>query len=431
VLLQEHPRKGSVNKRQRAAYVDRLRRLAGKLTALPSPDGDAFEPTPEAAVQQVISQTAEEYDRILEDLLMSEGWTEKYSEAHLDKCLRKILQRRAEDGSSVNIGALFDALVAEYDSYVEGSTVYLPLAGIRMEVEDLHLGPVTIRKSDATTVAEMMRGVSGIVDASVATDKAKAAVRDRMKQAYENLSAFAVVRVVAEPERARERAVEETSRVIDLLRYSIPALYPASLRVAVSLQSENLCQRNTSAPIVSCDTASLKIKPYFLGPLRPFDITTHTLERFSKLGVFRVAEILEKPPDEVSGFEQAVLRGLHWFASGVASSQPENAFLNWITCLETYLTPEHSEPIRMAVAEGTAIILVTGLANRRSLKSRVSRYYELRSRLSHGGTGQISESDIGAMRIIAGSLTWWMIGKVDEFATARELQTWLEDQRLS
>jgi hypothetical protein len=43
--------------------------------------------------------------------------------------------------------------------------------------------------------------------------------------------------IIAEPDRALERAEEETRRVIDLIRFSVPVIYPDESRVVIGLQA--------------------------------------------------------------------------------------------------------------------------------------------------------------------------------------------------
>ncbi len=420
-----------MHEKKRERYLERLDCLANQLDLLPDSETGVLEITPDAAVERVLSATGEIYESLLEELLTKDKWAGKYSEQYLDKRIRKLLKRRVEDGASADWGAMFDELVNEYENYTEGSSVFVPLAGVRMQIPEFTLGSVVIRRADAASIEEMLKGVSVVLEGSISTDETKEAVQERTKKWYEGLEAFAVVQAVAEPIRARERAIDEVSRVIDLLRYAVPSFYPPDLRVSVSLQMDDLCRRGTSAPVVSYDSASLTMKPHYVGPLHSFDINEATLERFKQLGVDRVSDVLSRAAGKLTDFEQAVLRGVHWFASGMAAQQAENTFLNWITCLETYLTPRDQEPIRVAVAEGTAIILAEGLKNRKALKKRVNSYYGMRSRLSHGGSKEILTADLNAMRVIAANMTWWMIHHMAEFNSISKLQGWLEEQRLS
>src|SRR5262249_8827943 len=109
----------------------------------------------------------------------------------------------------------------------------------------------------------------------------------------------------------------------------------------------------------------------------------------------------------------------------------ENALLNLVTCLETFLKPAKDDPITATIAEGVAILTATGLEERKGRKHRAKAFYGMRSRLTHEGHGEILSSDMTELTGIACDLTVQMICRKDEFPTQEHLRNWIDDQKLT
>lgn len=195
--------------------------------------------------------------------------------------------------------------------------------------------------------------------------------------------------VIAEPGRARERAEEETRRVLEILRYSIPSLYPDNCRINVSLMGE-ISRTSRWIPIISSDSKSFSESSRAVGPLVPFELGDSDIKQMEEIGAFKLSDILAKPEKQLTDFEKTLLRTLHWFSSSLTQDEIENQLLNMITCLETLLTPRDGTPIGTAIAENVAILIRTGYEDRITLKKKVQEIYRSRSAVSHGGRKKYS-----------------------------------------
>jgi len=236
-------------------------------------------------------------------------------------------------------------------------------------------------------------------------------------------------RVVAEPQRAEERAVEECNRVLELLRYSIPSLYKDFQRVEIGFLWE-IIQSHGAVLTVESLTPAYHCSSRIIGPATPFEINETTLQAFESLGVFQVGKILQKN-QEANDFEKAILRAIHWHGTSVSQTEIENKFLNLLISIESVLTPKGRESITNAIAEGVALVLGDDLETCRRLKKRMKELYSNRSGLSHGGSKEILESDLLHLQDIAGKLLVWAIKQVDNFKSHQELFDWIEVQKFS
>ncbi len=151
---------------------------------------------------------------------------------------------------------------------------------------------------------------------------------------------------------------------------------------------------------------------------------------FTNSGAYEVLDIL-KIGNSINQFEKSILKAIHWFSLSEQQIEKQNKVLMLITCLETFLTQETGYPIRLTVAEGTAMIIRDNLDDRKKLKKRINYFYKQRSSLSHGGSSnKILNSEIKELKGYVFSFIKTMIERRIEFKTCNELMDWLEDQRL-
>jgi hypothetical protein len=236
----------------------------------------------------------------------------------------------------------------------------------------------------------------------------------------------AEVKVVAEPHRAEEIALEDTRRVIDLLRFSILLLDRDKNKKVIGLQGE-ACEDTRATVSIKVDDTSVNS----IGAVvfHPFMLTAKVANAMRGIGVFVLSDLLQKK--KLTEFEEVILRAVHWLASAQAQYENENALLNLVTCLETFLKPAKDDPITATIAEGVAILTAAGLAERKQRKNRVKAFYGMRSKLTHEGHGQILSSDLAELTEIARDLTVQMIRRKDQFPTQEALRNWIDDQKLT
>jgi len=372
------------------------------------------------------------YEELQEELLQRHGWGEKFSERYLENAVQQLLADIAKGGDSANAAECFDRLVAFFESYSQEQLVYVPVVGIEMQVHALPIGRVVLRKMTDALADELVKRTAAVFASTTYAPEEKELLVQQQRQRIRGLRGMvcAEFHSVGEPERARERAEEETRRVLDLLRYAILASHPKGYNAAVGEQGEVDFGART-IPIVPSSAQDFDWHSQVVGPWAPFEICPESIEAMRRIGVFDVSKILEKPDAEVTDFEKVLLRGIHWFANSQTQFGKANELLTLATCLETFLTPLGDDPVAGAIAEGVAIIVANGLEDRKRLKKKIETIYRMRSEVSHGGRKAILDRDLAELRGIARKLTMAMIEQKDEFPTQRALLDWIEDQKLS
>ncbi len=376
----------------------------------------------------LVDNAIHDYEKLLERLLQQEGWGGKFSEGYLDKAIRRILATIIKEGQANIAAHLFDDLCDEFYAYSQRQVVYVPLVGITLHADTFPIGNIIFRKMTSTYVDELFEKFQSITMLTLNTPEEKNEYNAWTKQTLESLkeTVCAEFYIVAEPDRARERAEEEVRHILDLLRYAISVLYKKDLNVAVGLQGEVMSAIRTT-PILALDGQDASFHSSRQGPLCSFELSKENIEKMEQIGIFKVAQILEKPSKQTE-FERTLLRGIHWFATSQTQVEGENELLNLITCLETFLADGKS--ITNAVAVGAAHLLAKRLETRKVLKKKLHDLYGMRSGVSHGGQKAVLEQHLIELRAIAKELISQMIERKDEFPTQKSFASWLEERQL-
>ncbi len=379
----------------------------------------------------LVDEFVDEYDGLVKRILQKEGWSEKYSERYLQDVIGELFVNILKEGTVQNTGQYFERIVTDYISFSQEQTCYVPLAGINIAMDALPFGKIILKKMTDALTEEVAQKIESIIMLGTNTEEQKIKAVKSLREKIETLhgTICAEFKIVAEQRRARERAEEETRRVIDLILYSIPALYQRELRVTAGLFGE-VSSENRITPIIASDERRFTVDISAVGPLTNFDLTPGHIKHMERIGVFKVADILKKSDKILTNFESTILRGIHWFASSQSQYEQENEFLNLVTCLETFLTPTDRDPIANAVAEGVAMLISDDLESRKIIKKRIKYFYGIRSGISHGGQKTVLDVEIAELKKMTGTLIMRLIDRVGELESQRQLLEWIEDQRL-
>lgn len=141
---------------------------------------------------------------------------------------------------------------------------------------------------------------------------------------------------------------------------------------------------------------------------------------------------LEKLPEERGDFERALLNAMHWIADARRQPAPELQLTDAITALEMFFTTDQpGTPISRDVSEGVALIVGKTLDQRRRIKERVQDLYNKRSKVSHAGKREITNSELYEVRNLVMYFLRKMCKLAPLFKKRVDVRAWLENLRLS
>ncbi len=412
----------------------------------------------------LLNSYGEEREAIVEQLLKDRTYFLKFSEEYLEKLLREkvreliisirqnepgLPQRKARD--------IAEQLFQELDTYVEKQTVYIPVVGIDIQLEDglFEIGNITFLNMTQERIDEIIRSYSAMVLASKRTAQEKEnSIRWFSEQLQQILTETekpicALYHVIAEPTRAKERARDECYLVFDLLRYALPALYSTLYPMQFSLSLEEIedtpnrrkkpaerdervrqdtnqylsfglqgeAPANTIRHAICFSDKSFGWSSQWRGRFFHFQITPDHITRMTEIGVFDVAELL-KEEEPRTPFKETLLRGIHWFANAQTPMLPEYVVLSLVSSLEAFVNPPSHDRVTEAVVEGVAAL--EGEMVYKYAMKRLEKLYGIRSRLSHGDETLIFERNITELRQIAFDVIQYMIQRRNDFRDQKD-----------
>lgn len=373
------------------------------------------------------------YDKVIKSLLKNADWALRFSEEFIEGKVNAILLNLAEGMASDDVKILVRDLIEYLQNYSKEHVVYLPLTGVEVEGQPVCIGNITIKEiTDAELVSILGNWEERFPDLPEGAVARQEHVRETQRIIIETIrrTTCTEFHAIAEPIRAQQRATEETRRILDLLRYSIPALYPKDAEVKIGLMGD-LFQGPVMRLILATNFADLTRKGEHVGPLQPLRLTPENIEHMHNIGVFKLSDVLLKPYNNTSPFERSLLQAVHWFANAQTRNDPSDQLRDLVTCLEVYLTPKDGNPIGTAVAEGVAIIVGTDVSDRIRIKKQIKALYSMRSAVSHGGQTSVAQKDVDSLEQIAGQLTMILIERSNQFKRTEDLLNWVEVQKFS
>jgi len=376
------------------------------------------------------SPTAHELQQLYNKLLDTDSCRNLFSEKYIKENIEDILADAVANDDPQNTSEQVDELLAEIEIYNKEFLVIVPLVGVRIDNRKLSLGQVVIRRFSGSNYRKISKRIEKIILAN--THHTMEEKREHIQHTTEDLSKLegrvcAEYSIKAEAQRARERAIEEVHRAIDLLYYCRRALHGDDWRVRIGLLGE-VSREWRITPVISTNDYAFNISGEVVGPLSEFEISPRTIAIMRKMGVFELSEVLRK--GKPTDFEETLLRCIHWYANSQIQVERENELLSLITSLEVLFTRQGAS-IAITVGESTAFVLAKGLTERKKMSERIKAIHELRSKISHGGNKAINDDDLNYLRGAVFYVVQEMVKRKREFGTKKDLLNWIDDQKLS
>lgn len=111
---------------------------------------------------------------------------------------------------------------------------------------------------------------------------------------------------------------------------------------------------------------------------------------------------------------ERVSRGLGWLARGRQSNDRSDRFIFFFTAIETILSGQSgSDPVVATVSRSAASILSDDPLERIKIAKDMRDLYAKRSALVHRGLRGVSRGDVNRLQVIAESLFWRVVDRID------------------
>lgn len=360
----------------------------------------------------------EELQGMIRELMKRSGCEKTHSFKVVQRAMIEFYGRLANLKVENAVGEL-TSLFQSYEGYSEMHAAHLILDGVRI-FEELKLGNVDIFHCTNEKFDEMLR--LGQFELKESNDKSKEEVEAYTGELREKLVGKALMRyeVRAEPVKANELAIEESMRVIDLLRYAARSIEHENFRIGFEGENNG--------------TPNFVLSKNFMGSFpntsKNFRLDGEALELMRVLGVFELSELILKPVTSLTEIEDSILTAVRWFASAVNQTEENVSFLHFVICLESLFTSvDKSLPISSTIADSVAFLCADSKLKRVKIKREIKELYDLRSTIAHGGKHTVPGQQLDRVALAAQASIKKILEHRDQLNTKIDLAAYIDDLR--
>jgi hypothetical protein len=356
-------------------------------------------------------------------------WHSKFSEKYISSELRKILA-----GLSVGAPETLDSRLEDFmkslQEFNEVREFVMPIQGLKLEVEVFCLGGVTFRAADQSQIDQLKGRAEQTIETLKHADEDKAYFRGHYQKVIEErlgaFDALAFSETIAEVDQARINALQNINMALNVLRFLTP--YTQGLPEYVGLGFPGQFAAAAYSSIVFSEDGSFNTDFPLAGRYLPFKVDHQFLQHHGG-ALESLDEIIVSPSR--SEIEERILVAIQWAGRAHSDSQSQQQLLSLITALECLLNPTDGRPFRIGLSE-SAVFLVGSedLEGRIKLFHFLASMYEARSKISHGGSTQVTDSDIANLQRIVGAVIMRVIEIRHKYTTRKLLEAHLARARL-
>src|SRR5579859_6489627 len=159
----------------------------------------------------IVDDAVDLYNNLCSKLLKRPDWSSRFSEQYISKKIHRLLATILENEATGNTQKIFEyveQLVTELENFSQEQLVLIPLTGIVMRIDSLELGRIVLRNVTTSYTEELIADKKAAISQSnLPSEEKEKAIQNLYREASKVFinPTCAEFRVVAEPNRARER----------------------------------------------------------------------------------------------------------------------------------------------------------------------------------------------------------------------------------
>lgn len=317
--------------------------------------------------------------------------------------------------------------------FADSNTVYVPLSGIKLDMQNINDIPI-----GNATICQLF-------------DEEEDDLRNKYWDAFEACSgiigddlfhglfpdeihSYLAFRVPLDPNFRYKDVLIDAQQIIELLRYGVSLLNERDNyeeHIIYLSPPQEVQGRIISDALPDRKWFDNREWEWFDNIKPILTLGIDDINVMIDAGVMRMAEVINVPNQ--SEFERVIFRGIHWLSSAHIQTHKETRLVNLVTALEVLLGPsDREERIANSIAESAAILLAICVDDRIEHKKRVKKYYDLRSKVVHGGgQKEIPKETLRELTYTVALVIKYLITHKDNFHTKKEFLNWMERMRLS
>jgi hypothetical protein len=305
-------------------------------------------------------------------------------------------------------------------------TVYVPLAGVNVDEAEIEFGGFTVVKLDEESVNRELERRANHARSEEWPDLWLAD-----EKGIKSLVGICALRhsVRADRFRAFDVAFSQAKRLLELFQYGAFTLGSSESPVEIGLRHSGVQLRWVEAVMVPGTRTWTNQLNWVTGGLGDdLHLSVQTLRRLAGDGVLDIGRLMNRESRDISGFESALLRSVHWLALSQSEEDAASQFLFQLFPLETFFS-EADEAVR-SVSEGCARLLGQDIEARERIRDSVKELYGVRSSIVHGRTATIPSDTQAELSDIVRQVMRRLIRIRHDYSDVESFRAWMKRCRL-
>lgn len=317
---------------------------------------------------------------------------------------------------------MVDHILSKCRELVRPIEIWIPVAMLHVGSE-IKIGKVTLK----TITKDMF-------DRWRSENKVKA--RDRrnvqkfMEKQQKELQGFpaATIKLIAEPNRAFELAIEETEKSLAVIRFYSSASYlPRKTSYCAIRGKENL---ESIKHLVIEDGKLIRITQEGVDQAAdPLLLDDKTISINRNDGLDLLSDLLSQ--QSLSEFQESLLDAITTYSKAALAKGIDDKLIYILVALESLLLKNENEPIQQNISERMAFVIGKGVDERRLIIKNAKATYGLRSRFIHHGQTVDDVKTLEEFMWNAWVCFVQLIKNANRFKSKKELIEAIEDLKLT
>lgn len=336
--------------------------------------------------------------KLLIDTLGDESISPKAIETLYQKTILTALdihEKRRDKSFEQRLKVAIDELQNSLTTKPTIFNVYYPVFGLALDGLPIQVGNVLFCKFDDVHLDKFLKFLNEY-EGDESEKARRMSFADTIKKSEIFGKPAGLIEVKAfDNVAAKTLALKELALTVDVINFFSDIIPYQKGHIYLPGNNERL---TINVPIISKGE-----KPNFTfgwevaGPLMPFSFPQLLgNDKKRSWGFSKIASLLSK---KRNGLEDKIISAIQWAGKATVEGKKEEAFLLYAISLESLiLLDNEKEELGYRLRTRVAHLLGSNLENRMKISSKIRDLYEVRSKIVHSGSYQVTDADVSLIR---------------------------------
>ena len=368
------------------------------------------------------------FSEIIEEIAKYQNLGLKLSNSFIEKEFINSLERILSDTESLKIG--MEDLLKRLISLTFSSRVFLPISGLKSEMETFKLGPYQFLQNPPSYLSSEILSFLDQIKPKDVTGKPI-----EQKRFVELVSGnipgklTLVVDIDVEPDKAVEIATREGQTIVSILKLYLNPRHLVRNLSKLYLGGQPL---NHVDSVLVFDTLNTGVRHQsrLVGAIEEIVLTQEIIDDFKRHGIDKLLQIIRTRTK--NDFNDKLLRSILWYTEGCFKERQSDQILSLVVALECVMKPRSTMAIKDSIVENVAVLIGNDLVERKQIIKELKELIDLRNGVAHGsGTMDISDAKMTKFNNLVERLIFRLIDFIGKVKSMEEVHVELTNERLT